>query len=67
MKKPCFQRLRCCVDEGKAEPPEPEAAAQLLERHFQANLAELGLAGQDAVILACAVLLQTLQETQKAI
>ena len=61
-----FQRLRCCVDEGKAEPPEPEAAAQLLERHFQANLAELGLAGQDAVILACAVLLQTLQETQKS-
>ena len=59
-----FQRLRCCVDEGK-EPPSLETAAGLLERHFGASLAELGVAGQEAVVLACALLLQTMQETQK--
>ncbi len=59
-----FQRLRCCVDEGK-EPPDLEAATSLLERQFGASLAELGVAGQGAVVLACAILLRTMQETQK--
>ena len=59
------QRLECRVDQGKPELfSEPEAAA-LLERHFGAPLAELGIAGQAQVVIACGALLQTLLDLQK--
>lgn len=60
-----FQRLQCCVNESGADYMPLEAAAQLLESHFHASLAELGIAGQNAVVMACGMLLKTLQETQK--
>ena len=60
-----FRRLSCCVDEGKAEQFDLEASETLLERHFNAPLAQLGLTGLSAAIIAAGTLLQTLLTLQK--
>lgn len=60
-----FQRLSCCVSEGKDELFDQSACAALLERHFDATLAEMGIAGLQEVIVACGALLQNLMNVQK--
>ena len=60
-----FHRLNCCVDEGKSGQFGFEAAAELLERHFDASLSQLGLSGLDCAIIAAGALLQTLLFVQK--
>ena len=60
-----FQRLSCCVDEGRAEQFDLMASETLLEKHFGKDLADLGLAGMPAAIIACGTLLQTLLHVQK--
>ena len=60
-----FQRLSCCVDEGKPGQFDLEEASNLLERHFGTSLAQLGLSGLDAAIIASGTLLQTLLFVQK--
>ena len=58
-------RLGCCIDEGLAQELPLEQAQILLENHFHANLAQLGIAGMDALVLSCAALLGQLQTLQK--
>ena len=60
-----FQRLSCCVNEGKPEQFDLDASADLLERHFGKNLAQMGIAGLDCVVHACGTLLNTLLTLQK--
>ncbi len=60
-----FHRLSCCVDEGKAEQFQPEAAEALLERHFGASAAALGMGGMGAAIVSAGALLQTLLSLQR--
>ena len=60
-----FQKLECCVDEGKEELFQEERATELLEGHFGKSLAELGISGQRCVVVACGALLQTLLDVQK--
>ncbi len=60
-----FNRLNCCVDEGKDDPLNLEKSQELLEEHFDAPLASLGLTGLPAAIIASATLLQTLLFVQK--
>lgn len=60
-----FRRLNCCVDEGKSELFSLEKCEELLEAHFQQNLAQLGLSGMPAAIIASGALLQTLLTLQK--
>ena len=60
-----FRRLSCCVDEGKGELFILEKSEELLESHFQQNLAQLGLAGMPAAIIASGALLRTLLTLQK--
>ena len=60
-----FHRLSCCVDEGKPGQFDLEEASNLLERHFGTSLAQLGLSGLDAAIIASGTLLQTLLFVQK--
>ena len=60
-----FNRLNCCVDEGKDDTPDLQQSQQLLEEHFNAPLASLGLTGLPAAIIASATLLQTLLFVQK--
>ena len=60
-----FRRLSCCVNEGKPEQFEENAAVALLEQHFGAPLAQLGLAGFSAATVASGTLLQTLLTLQK--
>ncbi|MBQ8621335.1 MAG: DNA mismatch repair protein MutS [Oscillospiraceae bacterium] len=60
-----FHRLSCCVDEGKPEQFDLESAQTLLENHFGVPLAELGLTGLPAAIIASGTLLQTLLFVQK--
>ena len=60
-----FQRLNCCVNEGKPEQFDLSASADLLERHFGKSLAELGIAGLNCTVLACGALLSTLLFVQK--
>ncbi len=60
-----FHRLNCCIDEGKPEQFDLEAAEDLLQRHFGTNLAQLGLAGLPAATIAAGTLLQTLLFVQK--
>ena len=60
-----FRRLSCCVDEGKAELFRLETAESLLEAHFGASLAQLGLTGMPAAIIASGALLQTILTLQK--
>ena len=60
-----FRRLGCCVDEGHAQQFRLEAAEELLERHFEQNLAQLGIAGMDTAVIASGALLQVLLDVQK--
>ena len=60
-----FQRLSCCVDEGRVEQFDLSAAEELLEQHFGCPLAQLGLTGLPAAIIASGTLLQTLKLLQK--
>ena len=60
-----FRRLNCCVDEGKPEQFRLENAEELLERHFGASLAQMGLGGMSAAVIASGALLQTLLTLQK--
>ncbi len=60
-----FLKLKCCVNEGKPEQFEENAAASLLEKHFGASLSALGLAGLGSAIIASGALLQTLLTLQK--
>ena len=60
-----FQRLSCCVNEGKPEQFDLNASEELLERHFGQTLAQMGIAGLGCVIQACGTLLRTLMFVQK--
>ena len=60
-----FRRLSCCVSEGKSELFRLETTEVLLETHFGGNLAQLGLAGMPASVIASGALLQTLLTLQK--
>ncbi|MBQ9762501.1 MAG: DNA mismatch repair protein MutS [Oscillospiraceae bacterium] len=60
-----FRRLNCCVDEGKPGQFDLNASEALLERHFGAPMAQLGLTGLPAAIIASGTLLQTLLTLQK--
>ena len=60
-----FRRLSCCVDEGKPEQFDLERSEALLERHFGAPLAQLGITGLPTAIIAAGTLLQTLLTLQK--
>ena len=60
-----FRRLSCCVDEGKPSDFNFEASQELLERHFEMPLAQLGLTGMPAAVIAAGTLLQTLLTLQK--
>ncbi len=60
-----FRRLNCCVDEGTAPLFQLDPASELLEQHFGSDLAQLGIAGMPAAIIAGGALLQTLLNLQK--
>ena len=60
-----FHRLNCCVDEGKPEQFDLEAAQNLLEEHFKQPLAQLALTGLPAATIAAGSLLQLLRFVQK--
>ena len=60
-----FRRIGCCVDEGDAALFTMDAAEAVLEQHFDASLAQLGLGGLPAAILAAGGLLKTLLQLQK--
>ena len=60
-----FHRLSCCVDEGTQELFCRERCEQLLESHFKATVAQLGLATFPLAVVASGALLQTLLELQK--
>ena len=60
-----FRRLNCCVNEGKSEDFQLDAAENLLESHFQNTLSGLGMAGMPAAVIACGALLKTLLWIQK--
>ena len=60
-----FHRLNCCVDESSDEQFDLEASQTLLEQHFHAPLAQLGLTGLPAATVAAGTLLKTLQFVQK--
>ena len=58
-----FHRLNCCVNEGSGLPL--EQAEAVLEGHFAVSVAQLGLGGMTAAVLACGTLLETLLRLQK--
>ena len=58
-----FHRLSCCVNEGTGL--SPERAEAVLEGHFGASVAQLGLGGMTAALLSCGTLLDTLLRLQK--
>ena len=60
-----FRRLSCCVSEGQSQLFRLDAAESLLEKHFSQNLAQMGLAGMPAAVIASGALLQTLMTLQK--
>ena len=60
-----FHRLQCCIDEGKAEDFDFETCQALLEQQFSLPLAQLGLTGLPAAVVAAGTLLQTLHFVQK--
>ena len=60
-----LRRIGCCVNEGRTEQFDDENARELLQRHFGADLASLGLTGMDTAIIAAGTLLQTLLTLQK--
>ena len=60
-----FQRLNCCVDEGRPGQFDLENAQEILEKHFSMPLAQLGLTGLPEAVMAAGTLLQTLLTLQK--
>ena len=60
-----FHHLRCCVDEGLPAGFTCEQAEVLLENHFGLSMAQLGLAGLSAAIMASGALLKQLLFVQK--
>ena len=60
-----FHHLRCCVDEGLPAGFTCEQAEALLENHFGLPMAQLGLAGLSAAIMASGALLKQLLFVQK--
>ena len=60
-----FHRLSCCVNEGKAEQFRLEDAEELIEKHFNASLSQLGLSGLPTAVIASGALLQTRIWVQK--
>ena len=60
-----FLRLKCCVNEGAPEQFDLQQSEALLQQHFGASLAQLGLSGLDTAIIASGTLLQTLLTLQK--
>ncbi len=60
-----LRRLSCCVNAEKPGQFEFESAAATLEQHFGRSLADLGLAGMDAAVIAAGALLRTLLTLQK--
>ena len=61
-----YQKLRCSVDESKPELFQEEEASKTLEAHFSSSLADLGVAGQPCLIIACGALLRFLRNNQKS-
>ena len=60
-----FQRLHCCVDEGSTDIFDLAKSEAILERHFHAPMASLGLTGLPVAVIAAGGLLQTLLKLQK--
>ena len=60
-----FRRLNCCVDEGTGPQFQLEKAEEVLQHHFGADLATLGIAGMPAAVISAGSLLQTLLTLQK--
>ncbi len=60
-----FRRLSCCVNEGKPELFSREDSETLLQSHFSATLADMGIAGLSPVIISAGALLRTLLQLQK--
>jgi len=60
-----LRRMNCYVNEGKPEQFDPEAAQNILEEHFRLNLAQLGLTGMPATIIAAGSLLALLRFVQR--
>ena len=60
-----YHRLRCCVNEGKPEQFDVEAAQATLEQHFGRSIAELGLAGLPECVRAAGSLLRLMKALQK--
>ncbi len=60
-----FYRLNCCVGDKSADAFDYEQSASLLQSHFDQSLAQLGIAGLSAGIIAAGTLLQTLITLQK--
>ena len=60
-----FQRLNCCVNEGKAEGFRFDSAKALLESHFSQSLEQMGLGSMEPAVISSGALLQTLIDLQK--
>ena len=60
-----FRRLSCCVDEGTGQQFQLEQSEEVLQRHFGAELSELGIAGMPEAVISAGSLLQTLLTLQK--
>ena len=60
-----FNRLNCCVDDGNPEQFDMDRAQDELETHFSLPLAQLGLTGHGAAVIAAGTLLETLKFVQK--
>ncbi len=60
-----LRRLNCCVDEGNAALFDPEAAEAVLEQHFGAPMAALGISGMECAVCAAGGLLKTILTLQK--
>ncbi len=65
MNQALFQRLVCCVDEGREDQFRLEDSIELLEKHFGKSLSELGIAGLEEVVIASGALLKLLLFVQK--
>ena len=59
------QHLKCCVDEGAPDQFDLPQAEALLQQHFGQTIAELGLHGFPAAVIASGSLLQLLIKLQK--
>ncbi len=60
-----FRRLSCCVNEGDPDHFLLENAEELVTSHFKQDLAQLGLGGLPAAVIASGALLKTLLWVQK--